>query len=164
MVLQWFLFLLTSPPTRYTPQPAWQKSAVAGYFAQNPSVPPASMFNKNNRAFPDVAANGHNYAIVANGQLGGVDGTSCSSPVFAGVIAQINDARAKRGKAVLGYANAMIYGAPASVFNDITRGNNTATESCTNGQGFAAAPGWDPTTGRGTPNTGLLTQYALSLP
>jgi hypothetical protein len=45
-----------------------------------------------------------------------VDGTSCSSPVFAGVIAQLNDARVKAGKAVLGYSNALFYQAPAYVF------------------------------------------------
>ena len=44
----------------YFSQPTWQKSAVAGYFAQNPNVPPSSMFTRTNRGFPDVSANGHN--------------------------------------------------------------------------------------------------------
>ncbi len=44
----------------YTNQPSWQTSAVNAYFAQSPAVPPSSMFNKAHRAFPDVAANGHN--------------------------------------------------------------------------------------------------------
>jgi subtilase family serine protease len=44
----------------YFAQPEWQKSAVAGYFAQNPAVPPSSMYKRTNRGFPDVAANGHN--------------------------------------------------------------------------------------------------------
>lgn len=144
--------------------PSWQTSAVNAYFAQNPKVPPSHMFNRGNRAFPDVAANGHNYPIVMNGQLVSVDGTSCSSPVFAGVVAQLNDARVKAGKKVLGFSNILFYSAPASVFQDITQGNNTATESCTTGYGFAATPGWDPATGRGTPNTGRLLQYVLSLP
>ena len=84
--------------------------------------------------------------------------------MFAGVVAQLNYFRLKAGKAVLGYANPLWYQAPASVFNDITQGNNNATETCTTGPGFAAAVGWDACTGRGTPNTGRLLQYVLSLP
>ncbi len=83
---------------------------------------------------------------------------------MAGIVAQLNWYRLNAGKSVLGFANPMFYAAPASVFNDITLGNNNATESCTSGPGFAATPGWDACTGRGTPNTGRLLQYVLSLP
>ena len=34
-----------------------------------------------------------------------VDGTSCSAPIFGGVIGLVNAARLAAGKAVLGYAN-----------------------------------------------------------
>jgi hypothetical protein len=61
--------------------------------------------------------------VAQNGQMLQVDGTSCSSPVFAGVVAQLNYYRLKAGKAVLGYANQLWYKAPASVFNDITQVN-----------------------------------------
>ena len=151
----------------YSPQPSWQSSAVAGYFAQNPFTPPASMVQKNNRAFPDIAANGHFYLIVLGGQLMQVDGTSASSPVAAGIVARANDARKKAGKATLGFLNQLIYQAPASVFGDITQGNNNSSETGSFGQGwygYQATPGWDATTGRGTLNAAAFVAYALTLP
>jgi hypothetical protein len=39
--------------------------------------------------FPDVAALGHNFGVVVVGQLNTVDGTSASSPSFAGMVRSV---------------------------------------------------------------------------
>ena len=92
-----------------------------------------------------------------------VDGTSCSSPVWAGIAALLNGRRFSQGKGPIGFLNKVLYSAPAAVFTDITEGNNNCTESCC-GTGFQATTGWDPVTGLGTPNFPALASYIDSLP
>ena len=48
------------------------------------------MFNRTGRAYPDIAANAHNYVIYLGGSLYSVDGTSASAPVTAALISLIN--------------------------------------------------------------------------
>lgn len=129
-------------------QPAWQTAAVAAYLASGAKVPPAGDFNKTSRGYPDVAALGHNYIIELSGSPIQVDGTSCSAPVFGGIIGIANGVRVAAGKKVLGFLNTALYQIAASTptaFQDITVGDNTCTENgCVTGcTGFAAAKGWD---------------------
>ncbi len=100
------------------------------------------MFNATNRAFPDVAALGHNYLVYLQAQIVPVDGTSCSSPVFGAIVALINAQRLKMGKRTLGFFTPAIYKAPANAWHDIVKGNNKCTESCCGAYGFNAAKGW----------------------
>ena len=79
------------------------------------------MFNATGRAFPDVAAMALNVEIAFEGEFGTVGGTSCASPIFASVIALINDARARAGKSSLGFLNPFLY-AHSEAFHDITTG------------------------------------------
>jgi hypothetical protein len=72
-------------------------------------LPAAGDFNATSRGYPDVAALGHNYVIWASGAPTLVDGTSCSAPVWGGVIGLANAARLAAGKKVLGYLNPAIY-------------------------------------------------------
>ena len=72
----------------------------------------------------------------------GVGGTSASSPVVAGIFAQLNNLRLKAGKPSLGFLNPLIYQNPQA-FHDVTAGMNDGGY----GVGFAAAPGWDPASG-----------------
>jgi tripeptidyl-peptidase I len=51
------------------------------------------------------------------------DGTSASSPSFAGFVALLNDARIAAGKRSLGFLNPLIYALNGQGFNDITAGN-----------------------------------------
>lgn len=139
------------------PMPAWQTSAVQGFLSAGGILPPAGDFNSSNRAYPDVAALGHNYIIYASGQPVQVDGTSCSAPVFGAVIALANAARIKTGKAVLGFLNPAIYQLAVStpaIFTDVTVGDNKCTENgCSPGcTGYGAVKGYDAVTGFGTPN------------
>jgi len=130
------------------PMPSYQTTAVTNYLKKYASqMPPSSYYNASGRAAPDVSANGEDFPIVLDGSVEGVDGTSCSSPTFAGILATLVDIRLAAGKAPLGFINPLIYQHP-EVFNDITSGSNPAC----NTNGFPALAGWDASTGLGTPN------------
>ena len=50
--------------------------------------------------------------VVASGKTQAVSGTSCSAPIFAGLIASINDELLKAGRAPLGFLNPWLYANP----------------------------------------------------
>ena len=139
-------------------RPVWQNSSVNEYLKRNAKrIPPFFNFNQYGRGYPDVSAVGHNCGTFIQGQLNYVDGTSCSSPVWASMIAMLNNYQIQRGKPVLGFLNPMlyfIYEKDSYAFNDITVGTNAGTESqdCIPSAGFVASKGWDPASGLGTPN------------
>lgn len=128
-------------------RPSYQSSAVSAYLSKLGSTN-SGKFNTAGRGFPDVAAAGENVEIVFQQQLGLVAGTSCSSPIFASIIALINDRLAQQGKGPLGFLNPLLYGPAATTFTDITTGNNPGCGT----NGFPATVGWDPVTGLGSPN------------
>jgi len=136
-------------------QASWQASAVADYFASGVALPSEYYFAQG-RAYPDIAAYGQNVLVVAAGASEAVSGTSCSAPIFAGIIAQINHELLSLGKAPLGFLNPWLYSNP-SAFTDITSGSNPY-QKCA---GFQATTGWDPVTGLGTPIYDKLLQAAL---
>ncbi|ACO33350.1 MULTISPECIES: S53 family peptidase [Acidobacterium] len=108
------------------PLPAWQTGA---------NVPGGSM-----RGVPDVAGDASpesGYNVLVDGQPQVVGGTSAVAPLWAALIALVNQ---QKGEAA-GFVNAALYQNP-SAFHDITQGSNGA---------YAAAPGWDPCTGLGSP-------------
>jgi subtilase family serine protease len=93
------------------------------------------------RGVPDVALDADpnsGYDVVVGGQVEVIGGTSASAPSWQGIWARAQSAHG----GTLGFAGGPIYGAPASVFHDITLGGNPAP----------ATPGWDYVTGRGTPD------------
>lgn len=87
--------------------PTWQADAVKAYLASGATTPGTGNFNANGRGYPDVAVVGHNYIISLGGPTQ-VDGTSCSSPVFAGMVSNLNAIRIAAGKPVLGFLNPLI--------------------------------------------------------
>ncbi|EEQ28740.1 Tripeptidyl-peptidase sed1 [Microsporum canis] len=111
------------------------------------------------RGFPDVAANAAAYATAVNGKLVKVYGTSASAPVFASVIAWINDARLNMGKQPVGFVNPVLYANP-QVLNDVAKGSNY---DCANLPAYHASSGWDPVTGLGTPNFDRMLDLFLQL-
>ena len=119
--------------------PSYQVAVVDAYLTKLGNTN-AGKFNRSGRAFPDIAAMGDNVEIVFQQQAGLVAGTSCSSPIFASIIALINDQLVAAGKPVLGYLNPFLYGPAAPTFTDITTGNNPGC----NTNGFPAEAGWDP--------------------
>jgi kumamolisin len=93
------------------------------------------------RGVPDVCGDADpqtGYDVRVDGQNTVIGGTSAVAPLWAGLIARINAAKARRA----GFINPHLYvNAPA--LHDITQGNNGS---------FAAATGWDACTGLGSPN------------
>jgi kumamolisin len=113
-------------------------------------------FPGNFRGVPDVAGDADpetGYNILVDGQSMVVGGTSAVAPLWAGLVVLMNQKLGRR----LGFLNPLIYpiNAPNGV-RDITQGNNGA---------FSAGPGWDATTGKGTPMAvQLITSLAAALP
>jgi tripeptidyl-peptidase-1 len=91
------------------------------------------------------------------GGWSGSYGTSASSPVFAGVVAKLNDLRLRAGRPALGFLNPFLYANPAS-FNDVVWGEIKGAGFA----GFSATSGWDAATGLGTPNFEALAAAAMT--
>lgn len=118
------------------PLPSYQSKA---------KVPPSANKRKfKGRGVPDIAGDADpatGYQVTSDGQSFTVGGTSAVAPLWAGLLALINQ---RLGKSV-GYLNPTIYQTLATskgTFRDITSGNNGH---------FRAAAGWDPCTGWGSP-------------
>ncbi|KAJ7587863.1 family S53 protease-like protein [Mycena floridula] len=142
--------------SRFFARPDYQNASVPAYLTAIGTTN-AGKFTATERGFPDIAAQGQAVEIVSGGITGTVSGTSCSSPIFASVIALINDQLIAAGKPTLGFLNPFIYANPGAFF-DITSGNNPGCST----NGFSARAGWDPITGIGTPNfAALLTAVGL---
>ncbi|KZT68037.1 tripeptidyl peptidase A [Daedalea quercina L-15889] len=148
--------------SNYFSRPYYQEAAVTKYLSELAPGTYAGLYNASGRAFPDVAAAGVNYTIVWDTETGLVDGTSCATPTFTAIVALLNDARIASGKPSLGFLNPLIYAInalPTTGFHDITVGDNPGCGT----QGFDATVGWDPVTGWGTPNFGVLKEIVLSI-
>ena len=143
--------------------PDYQKEAVQKYLASS-AAPPTKYFNESGRAYPDVSAFAVNFAIYYLEVEISVDGTSCATPTFAGVISLLNDIRLNSNKPTLGFVNPLLYSTlKGQGFLDVTKGNNRgSTTSCDDG--FKATTGWDPASGWGQPNFGLLRNLVLQFP
>jgi hypothetical protein len=117
------------------------------------------------RNTPDVAMNSDNVYIIAGGGVGsgGIGGTSCAAPLWAGLAALANQQSAANNEPAIGFINPAIYALGASAeytndFHDITVGDNTWSSSPSQ---FFAVSGYDLCTGWGTPaGQGLLDALA----
>jgi kumamolisin len=97
------------------------------------------------RGVPDVSGDADpqsGYQVRVDGTDTVIGGTSAVAPLWAGLIARLNQLAGKSS----GYLNPMLYQNTGSL-RDITQGNNG---------GYAAAPGWDACTGLGSPNGSAL--------
>jgi len=136
-------------------QPSYQSKAVSDYLSSGTKLPPSAMYNAKGRGYPDVSAFG-SQVLEEESSIQPVGGTSCSSPIFSGLMAIINGyVNQKTGKP-LGFLNPLLYKmalAKPATFNDITVGDNKCTENgCASScKGFEATKGWDPVSGLGTP-------------
>lgn len=145
--------------------PTWQADVVAAYKSDpSANLPPQHMWNNTGRGYPDISALGgekNPYCVEVNRATEGVAGTSASCPVASSIIARVNGDRLAAGKKPLGFLNPFLY-QNAAVFQDVTEGKNSGGGF--GGNGFTAIKGWDPATGLGTPNYGLLKEAALAAP
>ena len=133
--------------------------------------------HQSGRGIPDVSANaGGNMAWFTPpedfiGNSGGTEGTSAATPFWAALTAQFNAIFKDQGLPQLGFMNDLLYNASAikiASFNDITFGNNTSSftlggDYTSDGQpitptgyGYSSGPGYDLTSGLGSPNGTLL--------
>jgi kumamolisin len=97
------------------------------------------------RGVPDVAGNADpvtGYRVLVDGSPEVIGGTSAVAPLFAGLIALINELSGTP----LGFWTPVLYANPGKL-HDITEGNNGT---------FAASRGWDANTGLGTPDGSQL--------
>lgn len=117
-------------PSRVFLMPPWQQGVVGG----------TSKF----RVVADVAVAEGMFWMKYQGRWLGVDGTSASSPVFAGILTIVNHYRKAHGKPALGYLNPLLYKNPATrgAFRDIIKQGSG---------GCAVGPGYDMATGIGSP-------------
>lgn len=111
--------------------PTWQSEA---------HIPTSVNDGHVGRGVPDVAGNADpqtGYQVYVDGQSAVFGGTSAVAPLWAGLLARLNQ---KLGKSV-GFLNPTLY--KVSALNDITSGNNGS---------YSAGPGWDACTGFGSPD------------
>ena len=129
--------------SQFFPVPAYQQSVAL--------PAPAGTGGKPGRGVPDVAGDADpatGYDIQVDGQfIQGFGGTSAVAPLWAGLIAVINQGLGARA----GFVNTLLYSKvqAAGAFHDITSGDNKVGP---NAIGYAAAAGWDACTGLGSPD------------
>ena len=121
----------------FFPTPGWQKGKTATHRGVSIAL--------TKRGVPDVAADADpatGYNVRIDGTDTVIGGTSAVAPLWAGLIARINQSSGT----FAGYLNPMLYSKPQAL-RDIIRGSNGD---------FEAAKGWDACTGLGTPNGAAL--------
>jgi tripeptidyl-peptidase I len=144
--------------------PPYQHVAVSRYQqlenAHLKTLEAEGYFTSGGRGFPDIAALASAYLTVIDSQLLTVYGTSASTPMFASMIAMINNERLSASKRVLGFINPALYSHP-EVLNDVETGQN---QGCGANPAFRTAQGWDPVTGLGSPDYERLKKMFMELP
>ena len=110
------------------------------------------------RQVPDLAAAAYpNIAIYYRGAWLAAGGTSAAAPIVAAGMLLVDQGLRQHGKTLFGSVPEIytIANHPGSFhsFNDITRGNNLF---------YRATPGWDYTTGWGSPNFNAILQSELN--
>ncbi len=121
------------------PLPSYQAKA---------KVPKSVNDGKTGRGVPDVAGDADpatGYQVRVDGQTFVIGGTSAVAPLWAGLIALMNQKLSKP----VGFLNPLIYGSLTgrNLFGDVSAGNNGA---------YQAGAGWDACTGWGSPVGGKL--------
>jgi kumamolisin len=121
------------------PQPSYQADA---------GVPNNPETNFQGRGVPDVSGDADpetGYQVRVDGKNTVIGGTSAVAPLWAGLVALINQ---QLGKPI-GFANPLFYQVPETAFRDITQGGNNAGGGTTP---YQAGKDWDACTGLGSPN------------
>jgi kumamolisin len=124
---------------------------------QAPVTVPKSPSNFKGRGVPDVSGNadsatGYLIKIAQRPELIPVGGTSAVAPLWAGLIALINQRLTALHKPHVGLAQPTLY-KTQTAFRDITAGNNDVSGKL---HKYKAGDGWDPCTGLGSPNGALV--------
>jgi subtilase family serine protease len=142
----------------YESQPSFQSGVVSASLSSDEGV-----YTTAHRTYPDIAADANpntgvpvydSYDNGSNSPWSGFNGgTSLACPMCAAMVAIADEGRAIEGVGSL-YGNTQtlpaLYSLPSTDFNDITQGSTGPSPE------FAAGPGYDLTTGRGSPVGNLL--------
>lgn len=150
------------------PRPKYQLKAVEQYLKSTQGLPDGGLYNRSNRAYPDLAAFGELIFLPQTGNPASISlrvGSVVSTPLIGAIVTYlVNRAREYDGKP-LGFLNPFLYAmydeAPGA-FNDITVGSSFSEcfvetpegpqfDDSQRISGFPAAPGWDAVTGLGSP-------------
>jgi subtilase family serine protease len=152
---------------------AWPKSSGGIESSAGDPIPSYQMSiaglngaSSTHRNFPDVSAAAQGVSIFFKGQVtGGVNGTSVATPLWAGFTALVNQLTTAAGAPPVGFANPTMYkiattNAYIRSFHDIVSGCTPNGKSGVEANEYCAGPGYDLTTGLGSPKSGLI--YELS--
>jgi uncharacterized protein (TIGR03437 family) len=160
----------------YIPETVWNDSAAnspasggggaSAFFLKPAWQPGTGGPNDGARGVPDLAlaasANHNGYMVYTGGALSVFGGTSAGTPVFAGMVALINQYLARSGESAgLGNVNPRLYSLSQSApnaFHDVTTGTNAVVVACTararnctgGSYGYTAGPGYDLASGLGS--------------
>jgi len=152
--------------SEHIPVPEYQRACLPVSLSRGPDAPASAPVG---RVQPDVALMAWGpgptaYACLLDGEFrDDAGGTSVAAPIWAALIARLNQARARLARARLGWLQPRLYSACATApecLRDITEGRTDITLPIAgpDGQrrwqrlpGFQAAPGFDPATGLGVP-------------
>ena len=160
----------------YIPETVWNDSTASSpasggggasaFFLKPAWQPGTGGPNDGARGVPDLAlaasANHNGYMVYTGGALSVFGGTSAGTPVFAGMVALINQYLVRGGESGgVGNVNPRLYSFAQSapnVFHDVTTGTNDVAvvctaraRNCTAGSfGYSAAPGYDLASGLGS--------------
>ncbi len=112
-----------------------------------PSVNPGAHVGRGVPDVSGVADPATGYRILVDGQQEVFGGTSDVAPLWAALIALLNETAGQH----VGFINPTLYANP-SALRDITVGNNAVSGT----PGYTAGIGWDACTGLGSPNGAAL--------
>ncbi|KAH9047425.1 subtilisin-like protein [Lactarius hengduanensis] len=126
-------------------RPDYQDKAVGTFFETLGDMY-QGLYNASGRGLPDIAAQAYRIGIIFRDEYKVMEGTSCATPIVAGIISLLNDYQISQGRHPLGFLNPWLYGIARAGLNDITSGSNPGC----NTDGFPAVVGWDPVTGLGS--------------
>jgi kumamolisin len=132
-------------------QPDWQSNAGV----------PVRKDGSLGRGVPDVAAVADpqtGYTVLVDGQWTIIGGTAAAAPLWAGLVALLDQGVGHS----LGYLNPRLYAeiGPAQVLRPITEGNNGTVTLA----GYQAGAGWNPVAGWGSPDGEKLLDWLRSHP
>ena len=139
---------------------AWNDSAIGGGATgggvSNVFALPAWQSNAQvpaqGRGVPDVAGDADpqtGYRVLVDGLDTVIGGTSAVAPLWAALLALLNQQLKQDGFGSVGFIQPLLYRSPVNTsgFHDVVTGDNGA---------YAAAPGWDACTGWGSPKGNTL--------
>jgi kumamolisin len=125
--------------------PDWQSSANVPASA-NPG-------GRIGRGVPDVCGDADprtGYRVLVDGKTATIGGTSAVAPLWAALVALLNE---QRGTPV-GFLNAVLYANAYGALRDVTSGDNDLGDA----PAYTAGTGWDACTGLGSPDGAALSR------